>query len=173
LDFYIEDEILHIKGKPEVGVTLLNGEPYIISENYKGSIDKFDKSNLDRNYVLLLFTLREITSDPKKKVKSSIYRGFNTKNRGACEFWDTYWVFQFGISESTAEEGFGTTEELETLDRAYEDNGYESEESGEDFYYEEEGYDVTRNCSRIGDLDTSCLTDEHGCLATQAWCCPD
>ena len=39
--FYIKDEVLHLDGKPNLGVSLLNNSPYIITENYHGPLEDF------------------------------------------------------------------------------------------------------------------------------------
>lgn len=46
LSFHIENEVLHLKGEKEYGITLIDGSPYIISPNFNGYLSEMSKKKL-------------------------------------------------------------------------------------------------------------------------------
>lgn len=67
------------------------------------------------------------------------------KNVAKCSFWDTYYSVSGGATRSASEE---------SLTQSIEEDAAESQ-----------------GCTKIGGADTSCLTDNHGCVSTQTYCC--
>ena len=70
LDFYIEDEVLHIAGKPDLGVTLVNNKPYVVTENFEGTLKDLEMENSNKDLALLLITLKEITTNNDVKLNT-------------------------------------------------------------------------------------------------------
>ncbi|NGP87513.1 hypothetical protein [Fodinibius halophilus] len=146
--FYIKDEVLHLDGKPSLGVSLVNNSPYIITENYQGPLEDFSKNNLNKDLTLLLFALDEITSNSQNKIKANM---FHRSTLSGCSFWNTYYLNSVGFTRSVAV----STIKSEGASRKVKDH---EEATGE-------------TCSKIGGVDTSCVGENHGCLSTQAYCC--
>jgi hypothetical protein len=66
-----------------------------------------------------------------------------SRNQAKCSFWDTYYVVSGGATRSASENNL--TQSIATED--------------------------TSGCTAIGGTDTSCVTDNHGCMSTQTYCC--
>lgn len=89
--------------------------------------------------------MKEITTEIEYKVNAqAAVNDFNLKS-AACSFWNTYYVYTTGGSRSVSEYNID-----------YEVAAYSDELGG---------------CHEIGDVSTSCLWEDHGCVSTQAFCC--
>ena len=144
----LENGKISLKSNSNLSLTLLNDQPYIISSEYSGFIkseDIFDKTDFN---ILLLF-MKELVTDNSNKVdaKAIISTDLSQKTSG-CSFWDTYYVYATGGSRSVSEAN------LEDEEQEYISDGGDLE-----------------GCTPVGESDSSCVWDNHGCIATQAYCC--
>ena len=100
---------------------------------------------MDNKFNILFLVLNELIIKEDFKVYSkAAISDFNLKSE-ACSFWDTYYVYTTGANRSVAES---------RLDSEVHDYSEQLE-----------------GCSEIGDSNSSCLWGDHGCLASQAFCC--
>jgi len=98
-DFILKDGLLSIDGKHKQKITVLNDQPFMISKDYAGSIEEFNKTVFDSEIGLLLIFLKEITLTNKLKGNNHI----EIIDPKGCSFWDTYYVFGLGFNSSASE----------------------------------------------------------------------
>lgn len=145
----LEGGLVYLQSDPEYKLTVKDDKPYIQSLEYEGYAElgfHYEK----KEFNLLLLFIAEMTSN--NTMKSDSRKVLKTESKGAaCSFWDTYYVFTTGFSRSVA---------LENLK--------------EEMEYRENAFYNTANvigCTKIGTPDTSCVTENHGCVSSQAYCC--
>jgi hypothetical protein len=128
---------------PSFELTIYQNQPYIVSPSYTGfTVEDYF---MDKDFNLLLLFMKEITTEIDCKISAqAAVNDFNLKS-ASCSFWNTYYVYTTGGSRSVAESRMPN-----------EINEYSSSLGG---------------CSAIGGIDSSCLWENHGCIATQAFCC--
>ena len=131
-------------------VLLRDNSVFIKTNNYEGDLKSYNRK-WSKELKILLLSLNEITQLKKHKINAT--EAFNNElilnisKSEPCGFWDTYLAVGVGPSESVANENLG------------EDIRDNREFIGEN------------NCEAFGDVDTSCLGDEHLCVSTLAFCC--
>lgn len=98
--FFIKEDKLYLKDNY---ITYLNGKKYIYIKNiYEGYIDDIkDNSVLNLDFFILNMFLNEITKDVSKKINVVNYTN-EIDVKGGCGFWDTYYVYGIGLTESGA-----------------------------------------------------------------------
>lgn len=141
-DFILEKEFLYLKDFPDYKVSILNELPFFDTPLFKGFSENQEENIKDTKISLLLLYLNEIILD--NDVKLSFKESLSYKTQG-CSFWDTYTVYATGNSRSVAES------DLQTEQLSYSDD--------------------LEGCTPYGGVDSSCLWENHGCVATQSYCC--
>lgn len=129
-------------------VSIVDGVPHVSTLDYEGPFENLNGEQVTANIQLLMLFLNEITtpSELKNTFEEALseYEEINSAIAGGgCGFWNTYYVYSVGASQAVAQAGL----------------------PGEIASYDLGG------CSTIGDVDTSCLVDNHFCASTQAFCC--
>lgn len=147
LNFYIQNEVLYMKGVEQYGVTLINDSPFMITPTFKGYLKEFDESKFNKEIAILLLTLKEITADDR--IEQNEIKPCNIALMSDCPFSDRATDFQFGFSRSVAKDGMGgQTNDVKQFEK----------ETG-------------TTCTEIGDVDTTCVRGDHLCVSTQTYCC--
>lgn len=137
----LDEGKIFLKSHPQTKLTLVENNPYIITEDYSGILRDGDFKKNEIN--LLLLFMKELTVSKENKINTA---SFITDNPivpfGGCHFWNTYYHYQTEVSRSMAEHNLENDNES-SLD----------------------------DCEAMGEVDSSCLWENHGCVATQAYCC--
>ena len=136
---------LFLNNDDSVKLTIKDSKPYLITNKSKGFLND-DKHFEDLRVNLLLIFMDELIKDNEIKIDSSII--FSDVETFGCSFWNTYTVYAFGTGRSVAEANL-----------TYEINFYTG--SGQPL----------QNCIPYGLTDSSCLWENHACVATQNYCC--
>lgn len=150
LGFYIKDQILYIKDVPDYGITLSNGKPFIISSSYEGIFEEISESEFNDELSLLILALTEITTDQSNKRKKDKSCDNMLSSSPSCDGTEWY-LSSFAWGRSVAESNVSGEKAAELV------NEYEDENN--------------MTCTKIGDVDSSCMLDNHACYASQAYCC--
>lgn len=150
-DFRIvyENEFVFLDNGSNLKLKIVDDEIFVESDSYTGVVDKNDFFE-NREFNLLFFFLQELIIEDIDKIDFQDYVDQHSSQVG-CSFWNTYHVFSTGFSRTVA---------LLNLDaeiRRY--------EMGLDFFFNLDG------CRKLGGVDVSCMTENHGCFASQAYCC--
>jgi hypothetical protein len=101
----------------------------------------YESSTTTGELDILLLGFLELTTPNEKRNRS---KSLLATHKIQCSYWGTYYLTSVNTSRST------TLQELST-----------AVESGE----------YNSGCTKIGNIDVSCFTESHFCLATQAYCC--
>ncbi len=150
LNFYIKDQVLYIEDFPGYGATLSNGAPFIISSKFKGAFEEISENEFNDEILLLMLALTEITSDQNSKRKNDKSCSNILSSLPSCDGTEWY-VSSFAWGRSVAESNV-SGEAAAELVQEYEDEN-------------------DMSCTKIGDVDSSCILDNHACYASQAYCC--
>ena len=123
---------------------MVQNKPFVISKAYSGDVDGFISSKAGGidELPLLLLMLREITLDKSLKI-NTLSKEFKNSRIYGCSFWNTYIVYAVNLTRQSAESELSES----TFSR-----------TGE-------------TCVVTTDMETSCYTDNHLCIATQSYCC--
>jgi hypothetical protein len=137
----VENNFISIKNDNSFKLSVYQNKPYVVSGSYSG----FPKSDFysNKNFNILLFFMKEIITNDEFKLNSKTFLKDNTQRRGGCSFWNTYYVYGTGGSQSVAQANL--TSEISS-------------------------YDLS-GCSSIGGSNSGCLWAEYGCVSSQAYCC--
>ena len=142
-----ENGLISLNSNPSLKLTLLDGQPYIIKPNYSGFINNSQDEFKVMEFNILLLFMKEMTTDKEQKINTVSLLNSDL-SRAGCSFWDTYYVYSTGGSRSVAIANLEAQVAFE-------------ESPGED----------VEGCRKIGSPDSSCVWENHGCVATQAYCC--
>ncbi len=140
----LEGNSLYLENDNSIKLSIYQGKPYVISNSYMGFPKERDFSNKKFN-ILLLF-MKEIVTKNEFKLNASIQK--TNLNKEGCSFWNTYYIYGTGGSQSVAEANL----------------------TSEIALYTESGGPL-EGCTSIGNSNSGCLWEEYGCVATQAYCC--
>lgn len=146
----LEHGKIHLESNPNFNLSLLDNQPYIISSNYSGFVESVDYfSNIDFN-ILMIFMNELITEDYLKIDAEALVNNNSSLLEKSCSFWNTYYVFSAAFSRSVS-----------IANLQGEINNFTS------------GFNILdiSDCTQFGGVDTSCVTQNHGCISTQAFCC--
>lgn len=139
---------LGVKNTPTV--LLRDNSIFIKTNNYMKNLKSYN-GEWSSELKILLLTLNEMTKSNKHKINATEALNdeliLNPSKSESCGFWDTYLAVGAGPTESVAYDNLG------------EDIRDNREFIGEN------------DCEAFGDVDVSCVSDEHLCVATQAFCC--
>ena len=139
---------LFMESNENTKVSIIDGAPHISTPDYEGPFENINGEQVTANIQILMLFLHEITttSEFKNTFEDALseYEEINSAMAGGgCGFWNTYYVYSVGASQSVAQAGLPG--EIASAD--------------------------VGGCSTIGGVDTSCLVDNHFCASTQAFCC--
>lgn len=119
---------------------------YVVNRknNSKKEFEPEDAENM--SLILTALVLKEITSSNELKVNVE-----QNSYRSSCSIWDTYVITNSGFTRSVAQDAG----ELEAR-------------------LAESLCDMQgSSCSQMGSVDTSCVWENHLCMSSSTWCCPD
>lgn len=137
-----ENGMLSLDTNSELKLTLVDNQPYIIKPNYSGFLDNNSDNFRNLELNILLLFMKEMIITNDIKINTLELLDAEYSQRGGCSFWNTYYVVATGGSRSVA---------------------------ATNLKYKED--DDVEGCREIGDADSSCVWDDHLCIATQAYCC--
>lgn len=144
----LEEGMISLSSNPSLKLTLLDDQLYIVKPNHSGLIESQDYFKSTGFNILMFFMKEMITSDKLKINAMDLLDDKLSQKSSGCSFWETYYVYSTGGSRSVSESNLDSQTELE-------------ESAGED----------VEGCRKIGEPDSSCVWENHGCVTTQAYCC--
>lgn len=136
-----EDEMISLNSNRNLKLTLLNGQPYIIKPNHYGVINDDQDNFKSIEFNILMFFMKEMTTSKSLKIDTSYLLDNNLSQRVAG---CSFWNTYYVYST-----GGSRNVALANLKADDDVNG----------------------CTEIGGPDSSCIWENHGCVATQAYCC--
>lgn len=144
--FTLKNGKLSCSGNPNLSVSLDNNEVIIQTKDFVGSLDKY---LLQNNFILkelpvLLLMLREITLPEIEKINTLTAQFKKSRIAGGCSWWNTYVAFSVNVSREMAMN--------------------ELREAGPLVHW-------GKICRVTTEMESSCYTDSHLCIATQTYCC--
>lgn len=144
----LKDGLISLNSNSDKRLSIVNSKPYLLSSKYSGFIES-DKFHDDLETNILLLFMNELITPEESKIDSNKLINYQFKV-ASCSFWDTYYVFATGTSRAVAEANL--VDEI-----SYYSSGFNTLS--------------VEGCSKIGGVDTSCMLDNHFCVASQAYCC--
>jgi hypothetical protein len=145
--FIIKDEYLYCDKFPDFKITTtLDKRVFVQSKKFNGYSTEYKDISKSFEYTILMIFLNELFSSDDNKTTLKLNKAIEP-----CSFWDTYYIINNGGSRSVAQSAADAEVRLTNL------------------YIELSG----SSCSMLGGTDVSCLWENHACIATTAYCCPD
>ncbi|MCO6175206.1 hypothetical protein NHF50_09115 [Flavobacterium sp. NRK F10] len=144
----LSEGAISINSNPDIKLTILDDQPYILSSFYTGFVESEDFFNI-KEFNILLFFMNEMITPEEIKTDAKLPASGGGIS-GGCSFWNTYYIYATGGSRSVAEANL-------PAEIAHYTSGFNT-------------LDLS-GCSAFGGVDTSCLWENHACVASQAFCC--
>ncbi len=134
-EIVLENNMIHLNTNDNLNLSIKNNKPYIVSDSYVGFPNDRFYNSIDFN--ILLLTMNELITEVELKFDSNDF--LLSKDSARCSFWNTYYVYGTGASQSVAQANL--TAEIED---------YSSDLAG---------------CTEIGSSNNGCLWEEFGCIS--------
>jgi hypothetical protein len=141
-EIILANNTINLKTDNNLRLSMKDNKPYIISEKHVGFPN--ESFYISSEFNILLLVMKELVAELDLKFGSAEYLS-NSLTKSGCSFWNTYYVYATGGSSSVAQANL-----LAEITQYSEDSA---------------------SCSAIGFMDSGCLWEQYGCVASQAYCC--
>lgn len=134
--------MISLNSNSSLKLTLLDNQPYIIKPGYSGIMKNTSDDFKNVDLNVLLLFMKEMIITNDMKINAISLLNGELSQRGGCSYWNTYYVVASGGSRSVAETNLKDKDDDDVV-----------------------------GCREIGGSDSSCIWENHICVATQAYCC--